>query len=242
MVWCWGYNGMGQLGLGTNVSHTTPHSVSSLGAAVIQVTAGGNHTCALTRAGDAICWGENASGQLGDGSFNNRSYPQQYVNAIDSWRYIAAGYYHTCGIFSNGGVACWGDDSHGQLGDGMTLNEDSPFDTPILQGAAEIALGELHSCALTQSGGVKCWGNNNYGQVGDGTQWNDRLAPVDVVGLESGVKEIAAGYFHNCALTESGEVFCWGLNSNGQLGNGNTSTQTSPAACNVTTVMNTYAS
>ena len=85
-------------------------------------------------------------------------------------------------------------------------------------GADAISAGRYHTCAL-KDGGVKCWGSNAYGQLGDGTTTN-RLTPVAVSGLTSGVVTVTAGTFHTCALTSAGVAHCWGINSWGQLGNG----------------------
>ena len=90
-----------------------------------------------------------------------------------------------------------------------------------LQGVKQVSLGEFHSCALLESGMVKCWGNNENGMLGDGTTIG-KSAPVDVLGLSSGVKEISVGAYHSCALLDTGEVRCWGNDSNGQLGDGGT--------------------
>lgn len=84
---------------------------------------------------------------------------------------------------------------------------------------AQIAVGDSSACALTVAGGVKCWGRNNDGQLGDGTT-TDRATPVDVMGLSSGVAQIAAGSGHTCAIMISGGAKCWGWNVNGQLGDG----------------------
>jgi len=90
-----------------------------------------------------------------------------------------------------------------------------------------VATGADHTCALTAGGGVKCWGENECGQLGDGTT-TDRLAPVDVQGLGSGVTAIGAGRFHSCAVLDGGGVKCWGANYSGQLGDGTTTDRLTP--------------
>jgi len=99
--------------------------------------------------------------------------------------------------------------------------------TGLTSGATAIAAGMENTCLLTSFGGAKCWGNNNFGQLGDGTIV-DKLTPVDVGGLTSGVTSIAAGAGHTCALTTSGGVKCWGMNNIGQLGDGTTVDKSTP--------------
>jgi alpha-tubulin suppressor-like RCC1 family protein len=135
-------------------------------------------------------------------------------------RALATGEYHTCALTDTGGVKCWGDNEFGQLGDGTTTDRTTPVPVVGLSsGVRAIAAGGSHTCALTDAGGVKCWGDNEFGQLGDGTKI-DRTTPVEVVGLSRGVRAIAAGGSHTCALTDTGGVKCWGWNWDGQLGDG----------------------
>ena len=127
---------------------------------------------------------------------------------------------HSCALTSEGGVKCWGANWYGQLGDASFNNSSTPVDVVGLSsGVIALSTGWSHSCALTSTGGVKCWGGNYWAQLGDGTN-NNAWAPVDVAGLTSGVKALASGMYHTCALTTAGGVKCWGPNYYGELGDG----------------------
>ncbi len=211
-------------------------------ARVVAIAAGGGHTCALTSAGEVKCWGDNSSGQLGDGTRTDRTEPVDVVGLRIGAKAIAAGSYqlgggHTCALTTTGGVKCWGDNSDGQLGDGQVcgLKCATPVDVKgLASGVVAITAGGRHTCALTTGGGVKCWGDNGKGRLGDGTT-TSRTTPVDVVGLTSGVAAVAAGggvnvfqNGHTCAVTTAGAVRCWGANEFGQLGDGTETSSTVP--------------
>jgi alpha-tubulin suppressor-like RCC1 family protein len=195
----------------------------------MKVAAGSYHTCALTPAGEVLCWGLNSSGQLGDGTTANRPLPTTVTGLVDGVAAIAAGNLHTCALTTTGGVVCWGGNYSGQLGDGTTTDRLTPTAVSALgSGVAAITAGWAHTCALTVGGGVMCWGSNYAGQLGDGTT-TGQLTPTPIPGLESGVAAIAAGVEHSCALKASG-VLCWGDNRYGQLGDGTTTDRLTPAA------------
>jgi len=132
---------------------------------------------------------------------------------------IAAGHQHTCAITSGGGVACWGSNVLGQLGNGTRTDSSVPVDVSGLSSVSMITAAVSHTCAVVAAGGVKCWGNNNVGGLGNGTT-TEALVPVDVSGLARGVTALAAGQNHTCAVSVGGGVKCWGYNGYGQLGNG----------------------
>jgi alpha-tubulin suppressor-like RCC1 family protein len=174
----------------------------------------------VTTAGGVKCWGDNGFGQLGTGTTAGSSVPVEVAGLSSGVAAVYAGEDYTCAVTLAGGARCWGNNGAGQLGDGSLAGRTTPVDVIGLgSGVATIAAGTWHTCALLDSGGVKCWGRNTFGQLGDGTT-TDRLMPVDVFGLESGVTAIAAGEQHTCALTTAGGIKCWGSNFDHQLGDG----------------------
>jgi alpha-tubulin suppressor-like RCC1 family protein len=200
--------------------------VSGLGSGVVAVSAGGFHTCALTDTGAVKCWGHNNRGQLGDGTGTDRTTPVDVLGFPDGAAVVSAGGGellgggHTCGVTALGGAVCWGRNEYGQLGDGTTADSVSPVAVVgLTAGVADVHGGRWHSCALTISGGAKCWGWNGGGTVGDGSN-TTRTTPVDVVGLNNGVEALSTGGVHSCAVTVSGGVKCWGMNTTGQVGDG----------------------
>lgn len=229
---CWGYNNFGQLGSATLPMGSTPAflaDVSGLTGGVDAISAGDSHSCALVMDGGVQCWGSNQFGQLGDGSTASQTAPVDVSGLASGLATISAGGLHTCAISAGGGVKCWGLNSSGQLGDGSTLRSLNAVDVSgLAEGATAVSTGQSHTCALTANGGVKCWGANFFNQLGDGST-TQRVAPVDVSGLTSGVQAIATGTYHSCALTTGGGVKCWGYNSSGQLGDGTTANKTTPA-------------
>ena len=146
------------------------------------------------------------------------AYPAQALVPLAGVAAISVGSSQIC-VTNAGGVKCWGANQFGQLGDNSTTSRLIPVDVSgLTSGVISIAAGSTHTCAVTSGGGVKCWGFNSHGQLGDNSN-NTRLVPVNVAGLDSGVKAVVAGGEHTCALTTVGTVKCWGSNSSGQLGN-----------------------
>lgn len=243
-VQCWGLNTAGQLGDGT-VASPRPTRVSVVGLAqTTAITAGNSFTCALDAGETARCWGSNANGALGNDSAIVSS-PSPVVVAGGGGsiggRGIAGGGAHSCAGRASSAMACWGQNFNGQLGDGnqptdsylpVTVKKASPSGAlfvPNLLGVTAVAAGSDHSCALNAGGAVVCWGDNRFGQLGNGsTAQTQSVSGNAVSGLTNGVG-VAAGWFHGCAVQAGGTVQCWGRNSSGQLGNGNTLDRNLPA-------------
>ena len=224
-AYCWGSNLYGVLGDGTEIDRLEPARVAG-GISFAAVSAGGfGHTCGVTHAGAAYCWGHNNAGQLGDGTTADRLNP---VAVLGSQRYaaISVGETHTCGATAAGAAYCWGNGFGGQLGDGTTDERSSPVRVGGGVRYVAVTAGDFHTCAVSAGGAVYCWGTNNYGLVGDGTTI-DRLTPVRVAGRVS-YAAVSAGSIHTCAVTAAGAAYCWGLNHGGQLGDGTTLDRHSP--------------
>ncbi|MEK7286081.1 MAG: OmpA family protein [Nitrospirota bacterium] len=182
------------------------------------ISAGGEHTCAVTEAG-VQCWGGNRFGQLGDGTTTNRLMPVSVLGLANDMVAVAAGYSHTCALTTSGGVKCWGRNADGQLGNESTTDSVVPvLVSGLATGVSAISAGFYHTCALKTSGQVSCWGYNASGQLGNGTLKSSAV-PVDV-SESSTIMAVSVGYDHSCVLTDRGSVKCWGSNRFGQLGKG----------------------
>jgi alpha-tubulin suppressor-like RCC1 family protein len=211
---------------GVSPTPTDPPVDDSIGS---PIALGANHTCALTIGNGVACWGNNRLGQLGNGTMFGSTLPQAVSRLTGGVQSIAAGVSHTCALLSDGALECWGGNAKGQLGHGVSPDSYSPVPVfGLSEGVKAVAAGDRHTCVLMETGGVKCWGENASGGVGDGTSIN-RSAPVDVPGLEAGVKSVDAGAGHTCAVMRNGSVKCWGWNLSGQLGNGTTTDSRFPA-------------
>lgn len=222
-VKCWGYNANGQLGNNSTANSSIPVDVAGLSSGVLEISAGFEHTCAVTSAGGAKCWGFNVDGQLGDNSISRRLTPVNVSGLSSGVVEVKAGGTnggsHTCALTSTGGVKCWGLNLYGQLGDNSTSDSLVPVDVSGLSsGVQTISVGGGHTCALTATG-LKCWGDNMDGQIGD-TTTTMRLVPADITGIPGTVVEISTGWLHTCAVTSAGDLKVWGSNFSGELGIG----------------------
>jgi alpha-tubulin suppressor-like RCC1 family protein len=193
-VKCWGYNVDGQLGNGTKTDSWVPVDVSGLGAGsgALAVSAGGYHSCAVTAVGGVMCWGNNGSGELGDGTNDPSLVPVQSsgLGFGSGAVAISTGLYHSCAVTLNGSAQCWGANIWGEVGNDSVIPALIPVDVVGLAsgaGAVAVSAGEDQTCAVAtigaaKDGAVRCWGSNSGGQLGDGSEVSS-LVPVNVVGL-----------------------------------------------------------
>lgn len=221
-VFCWGENGFGELGGGTvGEASTKPIRVEGL-RDVVALAGGRFHSCALFENGTVSCWGRNDAGQLGSGAKEWQSTKPMPVKGLRDVVMIAAGVAHTCAALQDGTAVCWGDNQFGRLGNGSSgSHAKEPVPVSNLRDVVELAAGMNHTCARHANGTVSCWGGNEFGQLGDGTSGKDagKLVPTPVPGLKQ-VVGIAAGLNHSCARHSNGTVSCWGYDYSGQLGGG----------------------
>jgi alpha-tubulin suppressor-like RCC1 family protein len=272
-LWCWGYNGYGELGAGNQTNQDRPRQVTTPApGGWASVTAGSSHTCATRTNGTLWCWGYNGNGELGVGNQTNQDRPQQVTTpAPGGWASVTAGYASTCairairgdradralwcwgdgqdrpqqvtipapggwgGVTVGGGFTCatrtggtlwcWGLNNVGQLGIGNQIDQDRPHQvtSPALGGWSSVSGGEDHTCATRTGGTLWCWGFAVYGQLGisNGSGGDFELAPRRVtIPAPGGWASVTAGYDHTCATRTGGTLWCWGLNLDGELGLG----------------------
>jgi alpha-tubulin suppressor-like RCC1 family protein len=220
-VKCWGYNQHGELGGGNYAASDTPVDVIGLDSGVTSIAAGDFHTCAVSLERGVKCWGNNKFGQLGDGTLTSSSVPVQAGDIGGYASAVAAGWGHTCVLFSGGTVQCWGNNADGQVGsDPIGGIIPAPVDIAGLDThSSQISADGSHTCVLTAQKGLLCWGGNTQGELGDSASERTSL-PVSVGGLGAGIVGIAAGWNQTCAINAGGVLKCWGWNLFGQLGDG----------------------
>ncbi len=221
---CWGQNNtFGYIGDGTTTDKSIPVDVVGLSSGVASVNAGGDSTCAVTTTGGLKCWGRNDSGELGNGTLINSLVPVDVSGLSSGVAAVTGGLGFRCALMVDGGVKCWGYNGFGRLGDGTTEDRLVPVDViGLTSGVAAISGRSAgFKCALTIDGAVKCWGINFFGELGiPDLDFNGQM--VDVPELSADVTSISSGLSHSCAIKSNGGLLCWGLNEEGQLGDGST--------------------
>lgn len=229
-VWCWGWGWC--LGIGDSTVRTTvPLRVSSLDR-VIAIEDGGSYMCALRDDGTVWCWGRSYRGIFGDGASGApESLVPRRIPDLPPLVQLAAGGIAACGLDAEGGVWCWGANEHGELGRGYESGAERPGRVEGLPPARSVAGGSWHACALVEDGRVWCWGAAAFGALGDGTtgsSWVHVTVPQPVRRGRSDYVAIDAGDFTTCAITVTGDPWCWGSNVWGGLADGTTENRGDP--------------
>ena len=216
-----------QLSIGGVASNTVTIAVNApAGPSGSTIAGGEQHTCAVTSAGAVLCWGSNASGQLGNGTTTKSLTPVPVTGLSSGVVGITAGQDFTCALTHTGTVMCWGVNTTGDLGNGTTTDSDVPVQvldvagTGPISGIVAISAGQYHVCAVTSAGAVLCWGDNAEGELGPESSGFRTGLPNQVTGIPADIVAITGGSYFTCALTSTGAPWCWGSSGDGQLGAG----------------------
>lgn len=222
---CWGLDGSSEQGTGGAINRMAfefgqpvASAFNSVGD-VSHLSVHAYHACAVVD-GRVYCMGENGRGELGNGSHLSSTTPVQVIGITNAIR-VYNGLHHSCALRIDGTVACWGANDQGQLGSGDDIAESTtPVTVASLSDVVSLSVGYRHNCAARSDGTAYCWGDNQDGGLGIGTMAGTRDTPVQVQGIIN-VSEIGASKSNNasCARVASGNVYCWGSNQNGELGN-----------------------
>ncbi len=228
-IWCWGLNDEGQAGDDwSNIGVETPLRLPG-SQFWVEVSAGHDHSCGLTSTGQAWCWGDNVTGQVGSGgTFDKTAQPVQVASA-EPFTTVVAGYYQSCALVASGRMYCWGRNDQGQIGDGTNDNRFTPV--PVVGDLTFRALGggDAFMCGISTAGSTWCWGSNRNAELGD-LSLPSQVTPVEVAGLPE-LRQIygAGGAFtlpsapaYACGLTAGGDAWCWGGEIRGGLWEGPT--------------------
>ena len=247
-IFTWGANGYGQLGDSTTTQKNAPTDITNqfnlaIDEFIIDVSLGYAHSSAITSNGRMFTWGWNIYGQLGDGTINDRLSPTEITsqfNLLPDEKMISTslGTNHSAALTSAGRMFTWGWNFYGQLGDGTTTQINTPieitheFTLETGELIKSISLGDLHSAVLTSTGRLFTWGANSYGQLGDGTN-TQRTTPTEITSnfsleAEEIIESISLGSSHSAVLTSLNNIFIWGYNDYGQLGDSSTTHKNLP--------------
>jgi alpha-tubulin suppressor-like RCC1 family protein len=219
-LYCWGLGTFGRLGNNSTESSSLPAREASSGTDWSQVSAGSNHTCAVTDAGRLYCWGSGLNGRLGNNDTAESMVPVSEATQAQDWAQVSAGGNHTCAVKADGRLFCWGVGSTGQLGDGASVERWVPVQESTAAGDwVSVTSGMSHTCAAKLNGNVFCWGQGTNGQLGNNGSANVPVPEPEYTWAGNWKQAVAGKMNHTCAVKDEGRLFCWGSDL-GKLGLG----------------------
>lgn len=241
VAYCWGLNDVGQLGAASSETCYTGYPCSSTplkvsgGLVFTMLSTAAEHVCGVANGGSAYCWGNDSLGQIGDGTTTDRAMPVPVVGGL-TVSSVSAGLRHTCALTPSGTAYCWGDDRSGELGDSTTTSTSTPV--PVHGGLTftSISAGADQTCAVATDGTAYCWGVNSDGELGAMTanfcpgvvfRVYCSTTPLAVSGGLTFIS-VSAGGSHTCGVATTHAAYCWGINGDGELGDGTTTPRTAP--------------
>jgi len=219
----------GGLGDNTILDKSNPAQTITGGINWKQVAGGYNHTAAIKTDGTLWCWGYNVTyGQLGDNTIVHRSSPVQTVAFGKNWKQVSCGDRYTASIKTDGTLWCWGYNIYGQLGDNTVVNKSSPVQTVAFgNNWKQVSCGVVNTASIKTDGTLWAWGYNLDGGLGDNTTTN-KSSPVQTIAFGNNWKQVSVSTRHMAAIKTDGTLWCWGLNSDGQLGDNTIVAKSSP--------------
>lgn len=224
-LYCWGSNSNGEVGNSASLSVTTPpvRSPERIGFATgwSQISSSYSYNCGI-ESGKLYCWGDNLYGQLGIGITGGQFSTPQRIGTSIGWQKVSTGQQHTCGIDS-GKLYCWGDNNGGYVGDGTGVGTvTSPIQIGVSSNWTHIGVNAYHTCGIN-SGELYCWGEDFDGQLGNGAGSSANVLAPQKIDSATNWSEISEHtYAHSCGI-KGGELYCWGRDFEGQVGNGSAS-------------------
>ena len=224
-IWAWGCNVCGILGDGTTLQRSSPVREVSSATDWCQVSAGCSHTAAVKTSGQLWAWGLGSCGRLGDGTTILKCSPVREICSATDWCRVSAGGGHTTAIKTSGQIWSWGCGVGGTLGDGTTILKCSPVrEFCSATDWCQVSAGSFHTAAVKTTGQIWSWGSNVCGSLGDGTAVS-RCSPVREFCSATDWCSVSAGGSHTTAVKTTGELWAWGSNACGRLGDGTTTTR-----------------
>jgi alpha-tubulin suppressor-like RCC1 family protein len=234
-AYCWGNNQYGQLGIArfdtvcgtgrTQVGCSMVPAAVQPGVHFASVSAGNRHTCAITVAREAYCWGANEDGQVSEVTFGGPT-PAKIPGSL-GWAQISAGYSHSCAVRTDGALFCWGANDRGQLGNGMIVGSGGMVRVPVPAPVALVSAGQQRTCARTTVGTVYCWGAI-WTERKNGLEFTRAQATPQAVPDAPAMHSLSVGSFTTCGADISGFAYCWEGNPRGEMGTGTDDGSTTP--------------